>query len=116
MKVSFRKITSQPKQYIFDTQGLHLECEIFRKFDNLFVLKGNLSGSVTLECFRSGEEFEKTITQELVLYISDGIWDIQSQSKLDSFDVIEFFDGFIDIETIVSDEIELIKSDYYTKE
>lgn len=116
MKISFRKITSQPKSYSFDVLGLKLECEIFRKFDNLFVLRGVLTGDILLECSLSGEEFVKDINQELVLYISDGMWDMQSQSKLDSFDVVEFFDGFIDIETIVSDEIELIKSDYYIKE
>ncbi|CBG39997.1 DUF177 domain-containing protein [Helicobacter mustelae] len=116
MKISFRKITSQPKDYVFETLGMHLECEIFRKFENLFCLKGILSGVVKLQCARSGEEFLKPIEQELVLYIADGIWDVQSQSKLESFDVIEFFDGFIDIKAIISDEMELIKSDYHIKE
>ena len=116
MQIAFRKIVSQEKQFVIDRDGLKLECVIYRKTNKLCILKGELSGSLLVQCDRSGEEFLKQIKQDLVLYISDGLWDTQSQSELDSFDVVEFFDGFIDIESIFQTEIELIKSDYHIKE
>ncbi len=116
MQIAFRKISNQPKHFVFEQEGMRLEGEVFRKFHKIYVLDALLSGSLLLICNQSGEEFFKQIEQKLVLYISDGLWDTQSQSKLDSFDVIEFFDGFMDIKSIFQAEIELIKSDYHIKE
>ncbi|WP_104697648.1 MULTISPECIES: hypothetical protein [unclassified Helicobacter] len=116
MKVAFRKITNRENHFVFGDDSLKLECSISRKDSNLYLLKGRLFGKIELECDLSGDSFFKTIDQELVLYISDGLWDMQSQLKTSDFDVIEFFDGLIDIEYIFSSEIELIKSDYHIKE
>lgn len=116
MRVAFAKITNQAKSFVFERENLKLECQIFRKSSKICVLQGSLSGTLSLVCSRSGEDFCKAIKEDLVLYISDGLWDMQSQSELDSFDVIEFFDGFIDIEKIFQTEVELIKLDYHFKE
>lgn len=116
MKVAFSKISSQSKSFSFKKNELVLECSIVRKNYKLALLTGFIRGTVSLRCDLSGEEFDYRVDQELVVYISDGIWDMQSQSDLMSFDVIEFFDGFIDIGYILDSEIESIKSDYHTKE
>lgn len=116
MKVAFSKITSQSKHFTLKKDSLVLECDISRKSHNIAFLSGVIRGEIALRCDLSGEEFNKHIDQELVLYISNGMWDTQSQSELMSFDVIEFFDGFIDIEYLLNSEIESIKSDYHIKE
>lgn len=116
MKVAFRKITNRRNHFVFQHDLLTLECSIFRKDASLYLLKGRLFGRLELECDLSGDNFLKDIDQELVLYISDGLWNMQSQFKTSDFDVIEFFDGLIDIEYIFFSEIELIKSDYHIKE
>ena len=116
MKVAFSKIAKQPKHFHLSRGDLSFECDISRKTHSLCVLEGKITGKILLECDMSGEEFWSIVDQELVLYISDGMWDTQSQSDLGSFDVIEFFDGFIDIEYLFQSEIELIKLDYHVKE
>lgn len=116
MKVAFRKITSEKKTFVLEDNGLNFECTIFKKSSNICILQGRISGFISLSCDLTGDDFAKEIEQELVLYISDGLWNSQSQFKDDIIDVIEFFDGFIDIKHIFHSEIELIKSDYYIKE
>ena len=93
---------------------MKLSGEISAKSGNLFYLQARLAGDLKLVCDRSGEEFLQKIDEELVLYISDGMWDIQSQN-FETFDVIEFFDGFIDLDYILESEIESIQSDYHIK-
>lgn len=116
MRVSFRKITQERKKFVLEQGDLRFECEIYRRNSHVCVLDGYITGRIALCCDFSGEEFEKEINQKLILYISDGLWNLQSQFKEDAIDVIEFFDGFIDIAYIFYSEVELIKSDYHTKE
>lgn len=115
MKIAFKKITLSPKSFSIESEGLRLSGTLVRVDSQIFKLDGRLSGDLELICDRSGEEFMKHFDESLVLYISNGIWDTQSQSKLDSLDVIEFFDGFIDVEYILQSEIDSIKMDYHIK-
>lgn len=115
MKIAFRKITSSPKTFSLESDGLELSGTLVRVDSQICKLDGRLNGELELVCDRSGEVFMKHFDESLVLYISDGLWDTQSQSKLNSLDVIEFFDGFIDVEYILQSEIESIKMDYHIK-
>lgn len=48
------------------------------------------------------------------MHISDGLWDTQSQSlDFDNLDIIESFNGFIDLSEILRSEVESIKLDYH---
>lgn len=48
------------------------------------------------------------------MHISDGLWDTQSQSlDFDNLDVIESFNGFIDLSEILRSEVESIRLDYH---
>ncbi|TLD81096.1 hypothetical protein LS68_006045 [Helicobacter sp. MIT 05-5293] len=116
MKIQMRKISSTPKDFCLALDHAKLEGQIYRINSQILCLEGKLLGEIELICDRTGESFIQTLDNPLVLYISDGIWDTQSQSqKIDSFDVIEFFDGFVDLNYILESEIESIKSDYHTK-
>ena len=115
MKIAFKKIASSAKAFSIESEGLELSGTLVRVEPQTFKLDGRLSGDLELVCDRSGEAFVKHFDESLVLYISDGLWDTQSQSGLDSLDVIEFFDGFIDVEYILQSEIESIKMDYHIK-
>lgn len=117
MKIAFRKISNTPKNITLEIQGVKLEGEIVRIDSCLLRLDARIHGELELICDSSGEDYMQKIDDTLVLYISEGIWDIQNQNKkLESFDVIEFFDGFVDLHYILESEIESIKSDYHTKE
>ncbi len=114
MRIQARKISSTPKSFSLQKDGISLNGYIKEVQKGLFILQGKLSGKISLICDISGEEYDKELDEDLVLHISDGLWDMQSQS-LDTFDVIEFFDGFIDLDFILQSEIESIKLDYHHK-
>lgn len=114
MKIAFKKITT-PKSFQLQKEGLHLDGTLSRIDSKIIKLDGHLDGELELICDRSGEKFTKKFSESLVLYISDGIWHMQNQNMLGSFDVIEFFDGFIDLDSILHSEIESIRTDYHIK-
>lgn len=116
MKISFQKITDQPKNFSLQKDKLLLSGSVVRVSQNLYKIASSLEGEVLLICDRSGEEFFKEIKEDLTLYISNGIWDIQSQDKGNELDVIEFFEGFIDFEYILQSEISSIQMQYHIKE
>ncbi len=120
-----RKISHTPKPIALSiqsqgetiTEHITLEGEIERIDSQMLRLRADICGELELICDVSGELYAKRLAYPLVLYISDGLWDMQSQSKrLDSFEVVEFFDGFVDLHYILESEIESIRSDYHTKD
>lgn len=114
MRIQAKKISATPKPFELCAQGLCFKGEIFAKEKGLFCIDASLKGQIELICDRSGEEFLQEIDEKLVLYIADGFWDIQSQ-RFDALDVIECFDGFVDLDSILQSEIESIKLDYHNK-
>ena len=115
LKIQMRKISSYPKDFHLTYEEINLEGKIKRVSSQILYLEAKIYGDLELICDRSGETFIKTLDYPLVLYISDGIWDTQSQNeKLDSFEVVEFFDGFVDLGYILESEIQSIKADYHT--
>lgn len=117
MKIAFRKVASTPKDIALECGGVRLEGQLERVDSTLLRLSARMCGELELICDSSGESYMQELDEPLVLYISEGLWDMQSQSKkLESFDVIEFFDGFVDLHYILESEIESIRSDYHTKD
>ena len=128
MEIEFRKITNKPKlihavfsdmqnSEFHENDSMELEGEVIRQDAKIVKFHGKMKGFLHLVCAISGEEFIRQIDEELVLYFSDGIWETQNQSKnIDSLDVIEFFDGYIDFDFILASEIESIRLDYNVKE
>ncbi|OBV29407.1 hypothetical protein BKN38_07290 [Helicobacter sp. CLO-3] len=115
MRIEMRKIHATPRDFRLEKDGVVFHGSISVKSQNLYLLQARLEGQISLVCDRSGEEFSKALNDDLVLYIADGFCDTQSQS-FDTFDVIEFFDGFIDLDYILESEIASIQSDYHTKD
>lgn len=80
---------------------------------NLLKLKGVLNGTITLICDRSGEEYEKMLDESLEFYLSDGVVHLESENFED---IIECENGNIDLDAILSSELEMIRCDYHTKD
>ncbi len=128
MKIEFRKIANKPKPINFllnssnsalldRDENISLDGELIKKYSNLVEFSGKIFGKLNLICAKSGENFIKHINEDLVLYFSDGIWEIQSQTNdINCLDIIEFFEGFIDFKFIIESEIESIRLDYNIKE
>lgn len=134
MKIEFRKISNSSKsvnlKHTKDTldalkndEFITFSGEIQRLDSNLVKLSGVLNGELDLVCVRSGQEFRKEIKQDLVLYFSNGIWEAQSQKRANTdimddieLNIIEFFEGVIDIDFALQSEIESMRLDYNIKE
>lgn len=118
MRIEARKVRNCVRTFLLTKDNLTLSGEVSFKRRvqdiDLFLLKAKLSGDIEVTCDKSGEKFVKKIDEDLVLYIADGIWDMQSQNE--SIDVVEFFDGFIDLDYILQSEIDSIQLDYHIKE
>ena len=127
MKIQFKKVSSKAREVKFvfniedceflqEGENITLEGHIQRVDSKLVKFYGKITGNLCLICVRSGEDFSKIIDEDLILYFSDGFWEMQSQKHDYDLDVIEFFDGFIDFFYIASSEVESIRTDYNIKE
>ncbi len=76
----------------------------------LVKLHARLEGAISLPCDLCAENFDTMLNEELTVLLHDGIF----QGTDDEYDVVEFFDGLIDIDSFLTSELELIRSDYHT--
>ncbi|WP_169973462.1 MULTISPECIES: hypothetical protein [unclassified Campylobacter] len=110
MKIAFAKIANNQIPFDIKRENLSFSGNLKRINSNLVECKALISGNMSHNCDRCGEDIILSPKENLNLLISDGIYK-DSEEKLE--DVIEFFDGYIDLEEILSSEIEAFKSDYF---
>ena len=108
MKISFVKISKEPVKFDIENNGVKFNAEIKKTSETLYKCNGRILGSIPYICDRCGDEFELGLDEEVDLILSDGVY-----KGSDSLDVVEFFDGSIDVEEILQSEVEAIKSDYF---
>lgn len=127
MKIGFRKIANSPKhvnicfnaddcEFLHGDERVSLEGDLSRVDSRLIKFSGRISGLLDLVCVKTGESFIKELSEDLVLYFSDGFWEMQSQKADYDLDVIEFFDGFIDFAYVIDSEVWSMRLDYNIKE
>ena len=109
MKVNLRKVTKTPLD--FEVKSDEITFKGFLQYDagKLILLKAKLSGLINLDCSSCANEFNKQIDEDVEFFISDGLYQDESNTLLD---VVESFDSTIDIDELLNSEIELYKSDY----
>ncbi len=107
MQIALSKISTTPKDFQAEFEGLSLCGSLERISKDVVALKARLIGVIELTCDRCGKSFTLPQDQELDLKLSDSL--IQTQ---DDLDIIEFLDGIIDIEYIIQSEIESQKALY----
>ncbi|MDA3909271.1 MAG: hypothetical protein PF437_09280 [Sulfurimonas sp.] len=113
MKVTLRKVGPTPID--FEVKSDEITFKGYLQYDSgkLILLKANLEGMTLTECNQCGEEFELPVNEEIKLFISDGVYEDESNIELD---VVESFNSVADLDELLNSEIELIKSDYYSCE
>ncbi|RAX54699.1 hypothetical protein CCY99_02750 [Helicobacter sp. 16-1353] len=118
MKIEFRKIVASPKQFTLDLSDKNYNVKVVGSFyklaNGLVKIDSIISGNINLICDLSGEEFTKNLNENVVLFAKDGIF--ENQINDENFDVIEFFDGYMDLSFIFKSELESINLEYHTKE
>ncbi|ARU47441.1 DNA-binding protein [Sulfurospirillum diekertiae] len=111
MKIEFKKVP---------TTGIHFETSLDEikffgealKIDKTMVkCTGQLEGTLPHLCDRCGENFELTVNERVEVFAQEGLYEDQEGEEL--LNIIEFFDGSIDLDSILQGEIEAFKSDYH---
>lgn len=120
MRIEIRKIGFEPKKFNFrfnsSSANVFLVGNLYRLPNGLIKLDSNLYGDIELICYLSGESFIKSINDNISFLIKNGIWKPKDDYVSEDFDVLESFDGYIDLEKIVIGELESIRLDYHAKE
>ncbi|HEY9202943.1 MAG TPA: hypothetical protein VIM82_01310 [Sulfurimonas sp.] len=113
MKILLRKVSNTPLDFEVESDKITFKGYLQYDADKLILLKAKLSGQIDLNCDICANEFMFDVDEELEFFISDGIYEKHDELLLD---VVESFDSAVDIEELLSSEIELIKSDYHSCE
>jgi len=109
LRLDFKKIGTAPKSVKIEREGVRLEGELSRREGNLTDFKGKLSNNIEVQCSRCGQEFDLPVDEDVFLKFSDGLY----RGSDPEADVIEFFDGKIDLDAVLNSEIESIRLDYH---
>ena len=109
MKVTLRKIGHTPLDFELKSDEIIFKGYLEYDSGKLILLKAKLNGLVVAECSTCGEEFKLYIDEDIKFFISDGLYEDENNIEKD---VIESFDGMVDMDELLKSEIELIKSDY----
>jgi len=111
LKVTLRKITKTPLDFEVKSDEITFKGYLEYHSGKLILLKANLNGFLTKPCDFCGEEFNLSVNESVEFFICDGIYEDDNNIDLD---VVESFDGIVDIDELLNSEIELIKSDYHS--
>jgi hypothetical protein len=113
MKYTLRKVTSTPIDFELKSEKITFKGYLQYHSGKLILLKANLTGFVEKSCDICAEEFNLSVDENVEFFISDGIYESDDKIELD---VVESFDGTVDMEELLDSEIELVKSDYHACE
>ncbi len=107
MTVNFAKVKYSGSELNYNKDGVSIVGTLEKVNRDSVKLDSTFKSTVTVTCSRCGKEFTKEVEYPLELILSDGRY-----NNSDEIDVIEFFDGNIDITYISESEIASIQEDY----
>lgn len=107
MKIAFAKIGSEPLNISHEYEGISFNGTLKRKNAEQVLATGELNGVLRHFCDSCGQALEIDVNESLELCLNDGATSAQE------LDIVEFYDGFIDLDELINSEIESIKSDYF---
>lgn len=116
MKIEFKRIGREAREFSLVSDGLLMQGKVFRDKENLYLIEALLEGSLEVVCDVSGEVYLKPIREDLLLRVSDGFFSPSREGDGPIDDVIECFDGFLDLDEILAGEVALISSGYHRRD
>lgn len=108
LKIAFAKIKA-PTHFEFTLSGIRFCGEMSKVSLNLVRCEAKISGKLPHYCDRCGKDIILNLDERISLGFSDGLF--KDGDELSN--VIEFFDGEIDLEEVLKSELEAYKSDYF---
>lgn len=110
MKIPFSKLGAVAYPFKLNLENVVFEGELKRKDTKLAEVSMQMKGVVYRICDSCGREMELEINERIHLLASNGIFK-DEEGKMS--DVVEFFDGQIDLIELGISEIESYLSDYF---
>jgi len=110
MKVMLRKVTKTPLDFELKSDEITFKGYLEYHQGKLILLSAKLQGSLEKACDLCAEEFRLSVDEDVTFFISDGIFEDDGSVE---YDVVESFNGEVNIDELLDSEIELIKSDYH---
>ena len=108
MKIEFRKVPQNPKEFSASHDSVEIEGTFCKISPSLVKIDAVLKGNTEIDCCRCGKTDTVTLNEEANFLLSDGIYKSESEDL-----VIEIENNLIDFDEIIESELESIKSDYY---
>lgn len=109
MRIPFRRIAAEAQPFRIEREGIVMEGGLRTYRPKLVLLEATLSGRLNVECYRCAASFDIMLGEEIAMLLSDGVFHGQDEE----FDVVEMYDGIIDLDEVLASEIALIESDYH---
>lgn len=110
MKIPFEKINFSPFPIEINNKSIVMKGFLKKVNSKTIEFQGHIGGSINYNCDRCAKDMILKMDENLNLLISDGIYkDINNELT----DMIEFFDGNVDLDEILNSEIEAYKSGYF---
>lgn len=108
-RIPFKHLNDNPLDFEVKRDNALFSGNLVLKKRNLAQLNGTITGSISIPCDLCAEIVDKTLNEHVVFYLSDGI----AQGNIDELDVVEIENSSIDMDELLTSELELIKSDYF---
>jgi hypothetical protein len=113
LKLTLRNITKTPLDFELKSDKIIFKGYLEYHSGKLILLRADLSGLLEVACDICADDFDLEVHEEVEFFISDGIYKDTDNIE---FDVVESFNSIVDLEELLSSEIELIRSDYHSCE
>ena len=111
MQIEFKKIPITGVQFEVSLGDITIIGNVTKEDKTIVRVDGNMSGFVAHTCDRCAAEFNLKVNEKVEVFASDGLYEDQSGGDL--LNIVEFFDGSINFDTILQSELEALKSDYH---
>jgi uncharacterized metal-binding protein YceD (DUF177 family) len=109
MQISFKRLSTLPLDFEVKRDNAVFSGHLILKKRNLAQLNGTITGSISIPCDLCAETVEKELNEDVVFYLSDGI----AHGSDYDLDVVEIENSTINMDELLTSELELIKSDYF---
>ena len=112
MKIEFRKVPQNPKDFILEVNSVKFCGTLGKLSSKLVDIKSNIDGIVEVNCCKCGINFDISFNEKIHFLASDGIYSSNDERDLDKI-IIEIDNNFVDFEEIFQSELESLRSDYH---
>lgn len=109
MRIPFRRVTAEAQPFSVMNAGVEMVGTLRTYRPMLVLMEAELRGNAGVDCYRCAESFDIMLDENVSLLVSDGVFHGQDEE----YDVVEMYEGVIDLDAVLASEIALVESDYH---